>query len=227
MSSKIEQIIEEMEDYIYECKAQKFSSTNIIVEKEKLEEFLRELKVKTPDEIKRYQKIISNKEAILNDAREKADALIAEAQAHTNHMVNEHEVMKRAYDQANMIVQQAVDQAQGIYDKAISDANTIRQSAVTYTDEMLNELQNIIKTAVGIAESRYGSFIAELKECSEVIEKNRSVLYPQVNFANDVANIEGNGMPEGMNVNPENNAGETNNSSGNNSGAISLDIINK
>ena len=37
--------------------------------------------MKTPDEIKRYQKIISNKDAILADAQAKADAIIAQAQA--------------------------------------------------------------------------------------------------------------------------------------------------
>ena len=41
------------------------STTKIVVNKEEIEELLRELRLKTPDEIKRYQKIISNKDAIL------------------------------------------------------------------------------------------------------------------------------------------------------------------
>ena len=45
------------------------------------------LRMKTPDEIKRYQKIISNKEAILNDAKAKAEALINEATVHTNELI--------------------------------------------------------------------------------------------------------------------------------------------
>ena len=45
-----------------------------------MEELLNELRIKTPEEIKRYQKIISNKEAILADAQAKADAIIAQAQ---------------------------------------------------------------------------------------------------------------------------------------------------
>ncbi len=95
MNSKIEQLIEEIEDYIDSCKFKPLSSTIIMVNKEEMEELLRELKMKTPDEIKRYQKIISNKEAILNDARQKADALINEATIHTNELVNEHEIMRR------------------------------------------------------------------------------------------------------------------------------------
>ena len=64
MSCKIEQLIDEIEDYIASCKYKTLSNTQIIVNKEEIDSLLRELKMKTPDEIKRYQKIISNKEAI-------------------------------------------------------------------------------------------------------------------------------------------------------------------
>ena len=76
MSSKIEQLIDEIEEYIDGCKPQFMSSTNIIVNKDEIEELLRELRMRTPEEIKRYQKIISNKDAILADAQAKADAII-------------------------------------------------------------------------------------------------------------------------------------------------------
>ena len=82
MSSRMEQIIEEIEEYIDSCKFQPLSSTKILVNKEELEELLTELRMKTPEEIKRYQKIISNKEAILADAQAKADAIIAQAHRH-------------------------------------------------------------------------------------------------------------------------------------------------
>ena len=72
MSSRIEQLIDELEEYIESCKPKFMSNSEIIVNKEEIDELLRELRMRTPEEIKRYQKIISNKEAILNDAREKA-----------------------------------------------------------------------------------------------------------------------------------------------------------
>ena len=159
MSSKIEQIIDEIEDYIDTCKFQTFSSTNIVVDKEHIEELLRELRMKTHDEIKRYQKIISNKEAILNDAKEKADAMLKEAQVHTDQMVNEHEILQQAYTQANNVVQQAVNQAQQILDTATTDANGIRQSAMKYTDDMLAELQGIVKTAIADTQSKYSGLL--------------------------------------------------------------------
>ena len=109
MSSRIEQIIEEIEEYIDSCKFQPLSTTKIIVNKDQMDELLRELRMKTPDEIKRYQKIIANKDAILADAQAKADALIEEAQIHTNELVSEHEIMQQAYAQAHN--QQKTDQS--------------------------------------------------------------------------------------------------------------------
>ena len=76
MSSRIEQLIDEIEEYIDNCKYQPLSNSKIIVNKDEIDDLLRELRQKTPEEIKRYQKIISNKEAILNDAREKAQAVV-------------------------------------------------------------------------------------------------------------------------------------------------------
>ncbi len=52
MASKIEQIIEEIEEYIDGCKYQPLNNKNILVNKEEIDELLRELRMKTPDEIK-------------------------------------------------------------------------------------------------------------------------------------------------------------------------------
>ena len=147
MSSRIEQIIEEIEEYIDGCKFQPLSNTKIIVNKDQMDELLRELRMKTPDEIKRYQKIISNKEAILNDAKAKAEALINEATVHTNELINEHEIMQQAYAQANEVVTMASKQAQEILDNATIEANELKSQAMQYMDDMLAHLENIISAS--------------------------------------------------------------------------------
>ena len=55
MSSKMEQIIEEIEDYIDGCKPSPISRNKILVNREQLEELLSELRTKTPEEVKSYQ----------------------------------------------------------------------------------------------------------------------------------------------------------------------------
>lgn len=179
MSSRIEQIIDEIEDYIDSCKFQGFSNTKIIVNKDEIEELLRELRLKTPDEIKRYQKIISNKNAIMADAQAKADALIAQANAQTSELVSEHEIMQQAYAQANAYIEEATRQAQEILDKATIDANNYRLAAIQYTDEMLANLSKIVEHTAETAAAKYQNFVTSLDNCREVVDMNRRELVPQ------------------------------------------------
>lgn len=187
MSSRIEQIIEEIEEYIDSCKPQTLSKTNIIVNKEEIEELLRELRMKTPEEIKRYQKILANKEAILADAQAKADAIIKEANIHTTELINEHEIMQQAYIQANEVVAAAAQQAQQILDNATIDANNIRMGAMQYTDDMLGNLQNIIQHAIESYEAKYGSLLNSLQSCYDIVNNNRNELAPTLNEAEAAA----------------------------------------
>ena len=176
MSSRIEQIIEEIEEYVESCKYQPLSTTKIVVNKEELEELLRELRMKTPDEIKRYQKIISNKDAILADAQAKADAVIAETKTQVQDMVKESEVMQQAYAQANEIVTQATAQAQEIIDNATMDANEIRIGAIQYTDDLLANAESIIGHTLDSYTTKYDGLINSLQECYDTVRSNRAEL---------------------------------------------------
>ena len=178
MSTKIEQLIDEIDDYIEGCKYVSLSSTYIKVNKDEIQELIRDLRMKTPDEIKRYQKIISNKEAILNDARQKAEALINEAAIHTNELVSEHEIMQQAHAQAQEIVELATVRAQEILDRATIEANEMRAAAIGYTDANLGGMEDILTHSIDIAAVNYEKLITQLNEMITIIQENRAQLYP-------------------------------------------------
>ena len=178
MSSRIEQLIDEIEEYIDGCKYQPFSNTKIVVDKEEIDELLRELRMKTPDEIKRYQKIISNKEAILSDARAKAEALINEATIHTNELINEHEILQQAYAQANEVVTMATHQAQEILDNATMEANNMRTAAMQYTDGILANVENLLNQTMKTTQEHFDSFMGALNNYNDVVNANRVELNP-------------------------------------------------
>ena len=178
MSSRIEQLIDEIEEYIDGCKYQPFSNTKIVVDKEEIDELLRELRMKTPDEIKRYQKIISNKEALLSDARAKAEALINEATIHTNELINEHEIMQQAYAQANEVVTMATHQAQEILDNATMEANNMRTAAMQYTDGILANVENLLNQTMKTTQEHFDSFMGALNNYNDVVNANRVELNP-------------------------------------------------
>jgi len=178
MSSRIEQLIEEIEDYISDCKYQPFSQSKIIVDKDELEELLDELKSKTPEEIRRYQKIISNKDAILSDAQKQADNIIAQAQIQTNELVSEHEIMQRAFAQGNEVIVNATNQAQEILDKATSDANAIRTSAIAYVDDMLMNIERLLSGTIDASNQRQESLVKSLQASLDIVTANRIELNP-------------------------------------------------
>ena len=142
------------------------------------EELIAELRNKTPEEIKRYQKIISNKEAILADAQQKADQIIAQAQIETNQLVSEHQIMQQAYAQANEVVMIATKQAQEILDNATSEANNIRMYAMSYTDDKLRGLEDILTNSIENTRVRYEGLINSLQGYLDVVSANRAELFP-------------------------------------------------
>ena len=160
--SKIEQIITEIEQYIDNCKFQPLSTTKIVVNKDDIDELLAELRLRTPDEIKKYQKIIANKDAILNDAKERSEAMIAEATAHINQLVSEHEIMQKAYNEANQIIEQAQQQAQDILGNATNEANDLRTRAMQYTDDILANVQSILSTGMDSFEHAQSEMMTSL-----------------------------------------------------------------
>ena len=176
--SRIEQLISDIESYIDTCKYYPLSNVKIIVNKETLEDMLTELRLKTPDEVKKYQKILSNKDAILADAKEQADAIINAAQVQTEELINEHEIMQRAYAQANDLIEQATAQAQAILDNATEEANSIRYGAMQYTDDILRNLEISISHAMDSAKARHENYMSSLQEFYDVVSSNRAELNP-------------------------------------------------
>ncbi len=193
MSSKIEQLIEEIEDYIDGCKYQPLSKINIIVNKEEIDELLRELRNKT----------ISQREEILNKARERADKLIEDATAQTNQLINEHEIMQQAYAQAHEVVTLASEQAQQILDNAAIEANNVKDAAMQYLDDMLEHLDNLMTATMNTTSAHYESFMKSMASYHDVVTSNRAELHPDADIMQDVSNINasipsgGNSLPDG------------------------------
>ncbi len=174
--SRIEQLIGEIEEYIDSCKFQPLSTTKILVNKEELEELLVELRLRIPDEVKKYQKIISQEDSILNDARTQADNMISEATSQSQKMIDENEITDQARQYADQIVADAQQQAQDIVDAAVADADAIRQSAINYTDDMLRSLQTIIVHALEDCGASFNTLQESLQTNYDIVTSNRSEL---------------------------------------------------
>lgn len=187
-ASRIEQLIEDIYEFVESCRMQPLSSTKVIVPKDELYDLLDELRLRTPDEIKRYQKIISNRDAIIADAEEKAASIVAGARENASGLVNDHEIMQQAYYQANELIDQANAEAERIIAAANSDAEQIRSGAFAYTNDMLSEVENILTNAYESSKAKYDGLIQSLKGNLDIVVNNRKELFEDASPMEEVAN---------------------------------------
>lgn len=202
MAGKIEQTIDDIYELLDGCKYAPFSNKeSIVVNKEDIFELLEELRERTPEEIIHCQNIIANRDTILKNARMQADEIVNAAKQYQSQMVDQNEIMQRAYAQAGEIVNQSRENAREIMEQATNDANSYQIRAITYTDEELSTLQDILSKAISSAQDRYEDLISSLNEAMSRVSTNRSQLTQQLSMdetGNPVigagANIPGSGM---------------------------------
>ena len=72
--SRIEKAIDEIYDYVENCKPAKLAPNKVTVAKDELYDLLDALRMCAPEEIRTYQKIIHNRDQILAKANAEADS---------------------------------------------------------------------------------------------------------------------------------------------------------
>ena len=181
----IEEMISEIEIFIDNCKYKPLSSSMIIVPKDDLEQMLNELKLKLPNEIERCKKIMRNKEAILADARTRADSFITESVAEANKLVDQSQIVELANIRANEILDMARSQADQIVNEANADANEIRLGSMYYTKDKLTEVSNYINATLEAEKTNYDNLIQSLQSNLDIVLNNTN----EIN--GDIANMTG------------------------------------
>jgi vacuolar-type H+-ATPase subunit H len=179
-ASRIEQLIEDIYEFVESCRMQPLSSTKVIVPKDELYDLLDELRLRTPDEIKRYQKIIANRDAIIADAEEKAEGILRQTREKAKELLNEHEIMQQAYYQANEMIMQASEEADRMRKGAIDESEQIRTGALAYSNDVLTEVERSLSVAYETAVSKYDGFIGTLKNNLDIINNNKKELQEQL-----------------------------------------------
>ena len=180
-ANRIEQLIDDIYEYVESCKTSTFAPNKVTVVKDELYDLLDELKERTPDEIKRYQKIIANRDAIIADAEDKAEKIIEEAKAKAKQLVSEHEIMQQAYARVNEMVSDASRDAEEMVSKAKIESEQLTTGALNYANNVMYDMEKILSDAYESTRERAENLIATLKENYEAVAENRLQIYNQLN----------------------------------------------
>ena len=142
----IEQLIDALEDKIEGCFTIPIWGRGII-DKDELLDFISDIRVKFPDEMKQAKWVKEERARIISDAQKEAAAIVKAAEDKIALMVNEHDITQQAYAKANEIV-----------DNAQSNAREIRIGANQYADDVLRALEDeLFRTAETIKANRTGA----------------------------------------------------------------------
>lgn len=178
--SRIEKAIDEIYEYVENCKPSKLYPNKVTVSKDELYDLLDALRMCAPEEIKRYQKIINNRDDIIGEAQQQAQKIMNQAEVQTKQLLDQNELVQTAYAQAEQIVQQAEEQARQILNQAIGESDQVRTSALYYTSDLLGEAGRNIETSLKELESKSTMLISVLRKDIEIIKNNRAELKDQI-----------------------------------------------
>lgn len=174
--SRIEQKIEDIYGFVESCKMQSFSSTKVIVPKNDLYDLLDDLRRDAPEEIKRYRKMLSQRDAILEDAEKKAADILADAQEQYSALVEEHNIMQEAYQQAEITVANANEEAERIIANARKQADEMGSGAIYYTTDMMDMAEKVIAKAYESTLNNSKALETALSGYLKIIRKNKAEL---------------------------------------------------
>lgn len=185
----VEDMIDEIEVFIDNCKYQPLSSNKIIVPKDELEQMLNDLKLKLPSEIERCKKIMRNKEAILASARTRSDAIISESVNEANRLVDQNHITELANVRANEIVENARAEAQQIMDNANAEATEVRLGAMNYTKQKISEIRSFLAATLEAENENYHNLIDNLENGVYTLDSNLNEVEASIGLINSNAGV--------------------------------------
>lgn len=183
-TNKIEDVITEIEEYITEeCKPFPMSKSKIVVDYDRMESMIGELRTKMPGEVKRFQKILENRNAILEDAQNKANAMLDDANANVQKLVSDHEIVQMATAQANDIILDAQQRAEQIVRAAQLEAEQLKEGSLAYVGESLENLQMLVGNTMTTVDNKMRSVMESLQNYYTIIEENKNEIHAMANGA--------------------------------------------
>jgi hypothetical protein len=130
------QLIDRLEELFNESKAIPLTR-NVMVDEDRMLEIIDQMRIVIPEEVKKAQQVIAQRDRVMAQAQEEADRTIALARERADQMA-----MK------DSIVQEAQRRAEQILAQARADAEATRRDADDYVVETLMNLQNELEKTI-------------------------------------------------------------------------------
>lgn len=131
----IYRVIDRLEAYLRESTLLPFRRR--VVSEEKILDLIEKMRATLPEEVGRAKMIAKDKDRMLREAQERAQAIVSEASEHHAQMVDSHEIVQQARTTADIVLREAEERAR-----------KIREGADQYAAVVLADLQNRLSVAL-------------------------------------------------------------------------------
>ena len=184
--NEIMDLLNAIDDVLNQAKSVPFSE-KVMVEKNEIMEMTMEIRLRLPKELEQSKYVLEEKNRILSEAQKEADDKIAAAEEERSSMINEHEITKRAYTQAEEIVEASkkVSREMKIAAKEYADSLLVQldeqmkrmgefttTSAETITANYQAEAENFLKSY----QQNIETFTTGLQQKRQILQQNRKEL---------------------------------------------------
>lgn len=126
----VDELLDTIEETLESGASVPLSGGKRIVDVDKIRDYLDEVRLNLPGEIRQAKGIVNDRAQILADANTQADAIVKKAEERAQALVSEQEVLKAAQQRAAETMAAAQ-----------SDARTIRQKMTDYCENMLKNTE--------------------------------------------------------------------------------------
>lgn len=166
--SRTKDIIDRLQSILDTASPVPLASGKVTIYKDEVQSLLTELASQIEIELKTYHEVNDRKGKIINEAKKEAEKIIYEAE----HSASRMRVNKRTTNVAPINYDELTEEERG----ALTNANEIYGASLIYTDEMLNEVNQLIETAYQNIQTDYQTILQNMEQKMNVIAANRAEL---------------------------------------------------
>lgn len=184
MSEKyLHEMIDDIEILIDEAKPARFNPGKVVIDRDVLITVIEELRKQIPGEVERSHKVMMNKDAILEDARIKAQNIVNQAAREAGELIGENEIVEMAKMRAKEMEEAALNHANDVIHNANEEAEQVRYGALQYTCDIMEDVQDYITKVKEGQRSLFDQLLSTLDSDIESISTNYEEIRQQLDGA--------------------------------------------
>lgn len=133
----IEEILDGLEDMLEEAWSLPLSGGKCVVDAERIKQYLQDIRLNMPSEIKQAKLIVTDRNDIIQQAEKQSEATVRKAEEKARVLIAQEEIVKQAQEKAAEIISQAQ-----------AAAKEIRRASHEFSDSMLKQSEDTLAQAL-------------------------------------------------------------------------------